>query len=784
MGQHPPRRPIHRAIAELTGATTLLVIVITGASLSPLLWVALLATLGIAGAPRPTLAAPIAGTPLTPAKAAALQAAAAAAVAHTLAAGASFSIRLLDTSLEGNRLTLDFSRELLELEPGSLAFEQFSRRMHLVAGEVLREDFSAFEIHTLVAGVPLHRLLEVADRPATARSRLEPADAPTPAPAALAARRLAVSPGHGYYLNPSGNWVLQRSTWQGIVEDFLNHEMITLVRDELVTAGASVLPTRNLDRTTGNGESGFPKWQEAARYHVKALGADASVWNESGYTHLEQDIRCRPRYANSVNADILVSLHNNGAGTPGTGTGTETLYDTNNGFGPESKRLADAVHNRVIAAIRRDYNAAWTDRRVQGFNGNYGENRLASRPSILIEVAFMDRPTPDNAALQDAAFKRLIARALREGIEDYFAGPAVTAPATPATLIATAGSGSIGLTWIDLATNEAGFRIERRSGTMAPWEAQATVGPNITSYTDTAVVAGTTYVYRVAAYNAVGSSPQFTNEATVGPAPAATVPLARSGAWLSNISLRTALAANQTVTVGFVVAGGTRDLLVRVAGPALGAFGISAAMADPRLELYRGQTKVADNNDWPAALAPTMSALGAFPFATASRDAALLQSLDGPHTVIAAGPTAGAILVEGYDQGAGGAGRLVNLSARNRVDAGTALLIAGFYVSGTGTQRVLLRAVGPTLATLGVTGALADPRLEVFDANGAKLAEDDNWNAALAATFSSVGAFALPAGSRDAALVLTLAAGRGYTAQVSGVGGATGEALVEVYELP
>ena len=118
-----------------------------------------------------------------------------------------------------------------------------------------------------------------------------------------------------------------------------------------------------------------------------------------------------------------MSLHNNGGG----GTGTETLYDTNNGFGTESKRLADAVHGRVIAAIRREYNASWADRRVQGFNGSYGENRLATRPAILIEVAFMDRPTPDNAALQDAAFQRIVARAIREGVEEYFAtSPAVT----------------------------------------------------------------------------------------------------------------------------------------------------------------------------------------------------------------------------------------------------------------------------------------------------------------------------------------------------------------------
>ena len=112
--------------------------------------------------------------------------------------------------------------------------------------------------------------------------------------------------------------------------------------------------TGQLDRAAGNGESGFPRWQEAARYHVKALGAPASLWNEPGFDHLSQDIRCRPLWANHVGADLLVSLHNNGGG----GTGTETLYDTSNGFGPESKRLADAVHGRIIAAIRRDYLAS------------------------------------------------------------------------------------------------------------------------------------------------------------------------------------------------------------------------------------------------------------------------------------------------------------------------------------------------------------------------------------------------------------------------------------------
>ena len=92
----------------------------------------------------------------------------------------------------------------------------------------------------------------------------------------------------------------------------------------------------------------------------------------------------------------------------------------------------------------------------------------------------------------------------------------------------------------------------------------------------------------------------------------------------------------------------------------------------------------------------------------------------------------------------------------------------------------------PTRASvyLGVGSPLANPKVELYDSAGAKIAENDDWPAALAPTFAGVGAFALSSGSRDAALVVTLTAGHAYTVQVSGVNGVTGEALVEVYELP
>ena len=247
--------------------------------------------------------------------------------------------------------------------------------------------------------------------------------------------------------------------------------------------------------------------------------------------------------------------------------------------------------------------------------------------------------------------------------------------------------------------------------------------------------------------------------------------------------MRTTLATGQTVIVGLVVNGGAKDLLLRAAGPALTGFGLTGTMPDPRLELYRDSTRIALNNDWPSSLAVTFAAVGAFPFTAASRDAALLVSLSGPHTLQATGSTGGTVLIESYDAGTGSAVRVINLSARNRVGTGANVLIAGFSVSGTGTQRVLIRAVGPTLSALGVPAVLADPQLELNDATGV-VANNDNWDASLAPVIASAGAFPLPTGSKDSALVATLSAGRNYTVRISGVNNTVGEALIEVYELP
>ena len=134
--------------------------------------------------------------------------------------------------------------------------------------------------------------------------------------------------------------------------------------------------------------------------------------------------------------------------------------------------------------------------------------------------------------------------------------------------------------------------------------------------------------------------------------------------------------------------------------------------------------------------------------------------------------------------------RIVNLSILTSVSAAEPSFTVGSVVGGagtSGTKPLLIRAVGPSLTLFGLTGALTNLRLDVF-AGSTPVAGNDDWGgaAALSAAFAGVGAFALaPATSRDAAVLYLASVGAppaSYTMQVSGVGGASGLVLAELYD--
>jgi hypothetical protein len=287
------------------------------------------------------------------------------------------------------------------------------------------------------------------------------------------------------------------------------------------------------------------------------------------------------------------------------------------------------------------------------------------------------------------------------------------------------------------------------------------------------VAAGNEGTYTVTVSNAAG----FVNSS------AATLSVGAGASRLANLSVRTNLAASQLLIVGFAT-NGAKDVLLRGIGPTLAAFGVGGVLADPRLAVFSGATQEVANDNWPASLAGVFSSLGAFALTDGSLDAALRLNVAGSRTAQVSGPagSGGVVLVEVYDAVASTQPRLVNVSARSQVGTGDNILIAGFVVDGSVAKTLLIRAVGPTLAGFGVGGALTDPKLEIFQGQTKKV-ENDNWSTVAEATAAAVGAFALGAGSRDAALLVTLPPGQ-YSAQVSGVAGGTGEALVEVYEVP
>ncbi len=239
-----------------------------------------------------------------------------------------------------------------------------------------------------------------------------------------------------------------------------------------------------------------------------------------------------------------------------------------------------------------------------------------------------------------------------------------------------------------------------------------------------------------------------------------------------------------------------KRVLIRAIGPSLSQFGLTGVMSDPLLQLFSGQTKIAENNHWYSggngdAIASVAKAVGAFPLDQASKDSALLATLQpGAYSaqVSSADGVPSLAMVEVYDSddASANASMLSDLSSRASVGIGGTILIGGVSIKGDTPKAILLRAVGPSLSQFGISGTLTDPYLRIYDSNGTVVAENDNWSDQMnadqiASQTLQLGAFPLPAGSKDAALLIALPPGS-YSLQVSGVSSGQGVALVEAYD--
>ncbi len=333
----------------------------------------------------------------------------------------------------------------------------------------------------------------------------------------------------------------------------------------------------------------------------------------------------------------------------------------------------------------------------------------------------------------------------------------------PFTLTANVtGSGPITYTW-------------KRNGVTI----QASASPSLTVSSATIDTAGR---YQVVATGPAGTIISREAEVSVGPA-----------AYIKNLATRArAGEANENLIVGFVLDGAITSpgsILVRGVGPTLGTLGVPHPLPKPVLTLFRSGTSNPVDAGSPigSILINAAADFGAFALSEASGDTGLV----GPKpagiysATLSNNPQniSGNGLVEIYHQGQS-APWLTNVSSRARVGTGDNIMIAGLVIEGTGTYPYLIRGIGPALAAYGVTDTLADPGLEIVDsATGQTIASNDNWEPARATDFTAAGAFALPAGSKDAALRLDLPPGR-YTALLRGKDSTTGVGLIEIYELP
>jgi hypothetical protein len=244
--------------------------------------------------------------------------------------------------------------------------------------------------------------------------------------------------------------------------------------------------------------------------------------------------------------------------------------------------------------------------------------------------------------------------------------------------------------------------------------------------------------------------------------------------------------------VGFVTNGSdNKSILLRGIGPTLGTnFNVANALPTPTLTLYSRGNVVATNSGWggSATLSAAFTQVGAFPLPPTSLDAALLENLSsGVYTAIVTGANSstGVAMAEMYDADTGAPNSaLVNISARAKVATGDNVLITGFVVSGTSSETVLIRGIGPGLRGHGIGNALSNTKVTLFDSTGAQITADAGWgnDPWISGCGDRVGAFPMDRDSLDSALLVTIPPGA-YTAQITSTDGSTGVGLAEVYEV-
>jgi uncharacterized protein YkwD len=262
------------------------------------------------------------------------------------------------------------------------------------------------------------------------------------------------------------------------------------------------------------------------------------------------------------------------------------------------------------------------------------------------------------------------------------------------------------------------------------------------------------------------------------------VPVSAAPVLLANVSTRLPVGADPNALIaGFILTGTQpKKVIIRAIGPSLN---LPGQLNNPTLELFSGDTSLGSNDDWqnqPAADRQAVIDSGIAPSNDA--ESALVRTLPAngaSYTAVVrgVGNTTGIAVVQVYDLDQTANSRLANVSTRGFVQTGDNVLFAGTTVLGQTSQRVIIRAIGPSLT---IAGKMADPTLELRDVNGTLMAANDNWRTNQEIDIAATGV--APSNDAESAIVATLSGNATpYTAIVRGSANSTGIAVVEVYAL-
>ena len=257
---------------------------------------------------------------------------------------------------------------------------------------------------------------------------------------------------------------------------------------------------------------------------------------------------------------------------------------------------------------------------------------------------------------------------------------------------------------------------------------------------------------------------------------------------LVNLSTRLRVQTGDNVLIGgFILTGSApKKVMLRGIGPSLVINGqpLPGRLSDPTLTLFDGAgNSLATNDDWMNGPQKQQIIDSTIPPSDPKESAIIASLQPGNYTAIMSGSggTTGIGVVELYDLDQSAPANPGNIATRGFVDIGDNVMIGGFIVGGSQNRTVLVRAIGPELGAAGVPGSLQDPALELHNGSGTLLASNDNWKSDQQTQIAATGL--APTDDREAAILSSPLAPGNYTAIVSGSGGTTGVALVEVYQL-